>query len=522
MSISSFFSSDTLGKQWKEAKSKVDSAVLKEMKLQDDFGPELDKLEKARDDISGWVDSIVKAGADVEKLRTSLLQTCTSYKLKAEGKNLSSLVTAIDGLRGQVESLTQEVGKVVEAAKSVKRVDRGAEREELSMRRKLHAVTALIMIFVCASLAARGANAAEVQLTPLVADVLSTPRTVSGSDGDTHLVYELRLSNATPLNAELRKVEVLDAATGKTLHTLERDAIAKRFSIGGRRGAESADVAVGQFGVVFVHVTLPGGAAVPKSIVHKVSLRLVQPGIDVVETVGQSEVVDVPVLGPPLIGKGYVAADGCCDSTRHVRALLPLNGRFALAQRFAIDWEQIDAQNRLVSGDLKDVKSYVIFGKDVLAVAGGTVVASRNDLPEQVPGSLPKDLPIDEADGNFVIQDIGNGAYVLYAHMQPGSVKMKSGATVKRGDVLGQVGNTGNTSAPHLHLHVMDGPEPLLANGIPYVFESFTLTAIDKAGTADFDKAEATGSPLALTSISPPQPLRKVLPLDLTVVEFSR
>jgi murein DD-endopeptidase MepM/ murein hydrolase activator NlpD len=205
-----------------------------------------------------------------------------------------------------------------------------------------------------------------------------------------------------------------------------------------------------------------------------------------------------------------------------VRALLPLNGRFALAQRFAIDWEQIDAQNRLVSGDLKDVKNYVIFGKDVLAVGDGTVVASRNDLPEQVPGSLPKDLPVDQADGNFVIQDIGNGAYVLYAHMQPGSVKVTSGAAVKRGDVLGQVGNTGNTSAPHLHLHVMDGPEPLLANGIPYVFESFTLTAIDKAGTADFDKAEETGSPLSLTSVSPPPLLRNVLPLDLTVVEFSR
>lgn len=121
MAISSLFSSGTLSKQWKEAKSKVDSAALKEMKLQDDLGPELDKLEKARADINGWVDSIVKAGADVDKLRTSLLQTCASYKLKAEGKNLAPLITVIDGLRGQVESLAQEVGKVVEAARSVKK-----------------------------------------------------------------------------------------------------------------------------------------------------------------------------------------------------------------------------------------------------------------------------------------------------------------------------------------------------------------------------------------------------------------
>ena len=121
MGVSSLFSSGTLSKQWKEAKSKVDGAVLKEMKFQDDFGPELGKLEKARDDIDGWVDNIVKAGADVDRLRTSVLQTCAAYKLKAEGKNLSSLAMVIDGLRGQVESLAQEVGKVVEAARSVKK-----------------------------------------------------------------------------------------------------------------------------------------------------------------------------------------------------------------------------------------------------------------------------------------------------------------------------------------------------------------------------------------------------------------
>ncbi|MGO4839784.1 M23 family metallopeptidase, partial [Rhizobiaceae sp. 2RAB30] len=174
------------------------------------------------------------------------------------------------------------------------------------------------------------------------------------------------------------------------------------------------------------------------------------------------------VLGPPLLGENYVAGDGCCDSIRHVRALLAIDGRFALAQRFAIDWEQADAENRLVNGDPKVLENYTIFGKDIVAVADGTVVAARNDLPEQVPGKLPAGISLGEADGNFVVQDIG-GAYVLYAHMQPGTVTVKAGDRVKRGASLGKVGNSGNSQAPHLHLHVMDGPSPLQSNGLPYV-----------------------------------------------------
>ena len=66
----------------------------------------------------------------------------------------------------------------------------------------------------------------------------------------------------------------------------------------------------------------------------------------------------------------------------------------------------------------------------------------------------------------------------------------------------------------------MDGPSGLASNGLPYVFNSFLVTAVDEAGTADFDRAEATGSPLTLTPRVPPTSLEKVLPLDLSVVDW--
>lgn len=384
-------------------------------------------------------------------------------------------------------------------------------------------IRCLLLAAVALCPAVLPALAAEPVLTPLVGQVIAAPRPVLGSDQRRHLVYEVQLGNVTAGTLGVQAVEIVDQG-GKVVHRLDRDVVARRLSVGGRRGAEAADLLFGQFGVLFLHVALGKDDALPRTLSHRIAIRFMPANIDHVLTIAETAVNDAPavVLGPPLLGKGYIAGDGCCDSIRHVRALLPLDGRFTLAQRFAIDWEQADAQNHLVSGDTRTLTNYTIFGKDVLAVADGTVVAARNDLLEQVPGALPRNLPLDQADGNFVVLDIGGGAYVLFAHMQPGSVTVTAGARVKRGDVLGKVGNTGNSQAPHLHLHVMDGPSPLLAKGLPYVIDAFTLTAIDHAGTADFDKAEATGSPLTLTPVTPPQVMKGILPLDLTVVEFSK
>jgi murein DD-endopeptidase MepM/ murein hydrolase activator NlpD len=91
-----------------------------------------------------------------------------------------------------------------------------------------------------------------------------------------------------------------------------------------------------------------------------------------------------------------------------------------------------------------------------------------------VPGKLPDDATIQMAAGNHVVVDIGGGRFAFYAHMQPGSLKVKAGDKVTTGQVLGLLGNSGNTDTPHLHFHVMDGPSPLFANGLPFVFTSFT------------------------------------------------
>ena len=88
--------------------------------------------------------------------------------------------------------------------------------------------------------------------------------------------------------------------------------------------------------------------------------------------------------------------------------------------------------------------------------------------------------------------------------MQPGSVRVHKGDRVTRGQVIGLVGNTGNSVAPHLHFQVMAGPSSFASNGLPYEIDSFQVTG-STPGTAAFDEAEAKGTPLAITPVSPPR-----------------
>jgi murein DD-endopeptidase MepM/ murein hydrolase activator NlpD len=111
----------------------------------------------------------------------------------------------------------------------------------------------------------------------------------------------------------------------------------------------------------------------------------------------------------------------------------------------------------------------------VLAVADATVVQAVDGFADQVPNA-PEPVTIAEADGNYVILKVDDGVYAFYAHLAPGSVRVQPGDTVRAGDVIGRTGNSGSSTGPHLHFHVMDRPSALRSNGLPYVFDRFTLT----------------------------------------------
>jgi len=83
--------------------------------------------------------------------------------------------------------------------------------------------------------------------------------------------------------------------------------------------------------------------------------------------------------------------------------------------------------------------------------------------------------------GNFVSLDLGGGRFAGYAHLQPGSIRVKKGQRVHRGDVMGLLGNSGNSDAPHLHFEISDGASITRSEGLSYKIDSFKITgSVDK------------------------------------------
>ena len=89
-----------------------------------------------------------------------------------------------------------------------------------------------------------------------------------------------------------------------------------------------------------------------------------------------------------------------------------------------------------------------------MAVGDSTVVKVTDGLPDQVPNQNTP-VPLKDAGGNEVILQLDSGVYVGYGHLKPGSVQVEPGQRVRFGDVVGEIGNSGNSTGPHLHLQLM-------------------------------------------------------------------
>ncbi|MEO8333444.1 MAG: M23 family metallopeptidase [bacterium] len=331
---------------------------------------------------------------------------------------------------------------------------------------------------VCAA----GMVSAQAVLPPSLELRVPKAPTLGVAESGSFIAYELHVTNFSAQPMTLKDVDVLSGGNGNTvLFTLADSALTQGISRPGLTvpPADRLKIAGGTRAVVFVWMPVDARSA-PASLRNRVRVehgtgdssrtQELEGGVVSVARMGAD-------IGPPLRGGVWLAANGPSARSGHRRALIPIAGAPSIAQRFAIDWVRVNDTDSTYSGDRLKNENYLAEGNDALAVANGRIVAVKDGIPENVPGVNSRAVPItlETVGGNHVIIDIGGGRFAFYAHLKPGSLRVKVGDAVKRGQVIGLVGNTGNSTEPHLHFHISDGNSPLGSEGVPYGYDSLEI-----------------------------------------------
>ena len=362
-----------------------------------------------------------------------------------------------------------------------------------------------------------------IRTTALVVQPTTTARAVYGSDGREHIDYDLVMTNAFTAPVTLLSIQVRGA--GRVLLMLRSRALAAHTSSTLFGTTPTATIPVSSVVKTLVDVRLPRsfGRTWPKRLTHVIRYRL--PSSAPARTAIASTVVRAPAIqtsrrapiriASPLRGSGWIDANGCCSdpTSPHRTLLLPTNGSYRTPEIFAIDWIEA-VHGRWFTGDGSKLTDYPYYGSPIHAVANGVVVSAINNRPQVPPNTSTADNhtlhTAADFSGNSVIERIGHGVYATYAHMQTGSVRVKVGQRLRTGEVIGLLGNSGNTTAPHLHFGIVDRAD-FFSNSLPLAFKSFTVQ-----GMAAF------GPKGTVKIIGKPRRVRQAEPLIGTVNNLGR
>jgi hypothetical protein len=315
-----------------------------------------------------------------------------------------------------------------------------------------------------------------------------------------HVEYELLVVSVFPEPLTLSSVTVLGPA-GKELMRIDGAVLAAATQT---LFAKTASPVIFASAAVSVDVDLilPPDTA-PERVTHRIAYTLKAdsqlglladpPEVDAPEVAINHQAAIV--IRPPVKGDGWLAGAACCKPNVHRDERIAINAsRIETAETFAVDLVRV-RQDRIFDGDGKAVEQYYGFGEDVLAVADGTVVSVHDGMSDQTPFVLMTPKSTSDYGGNNVMLQIAPNVFAWYAHLRERSIAVKVGDAVKAGAPIGKLGNTGPSEGPHLHLGLLDKPDPIAGRSLPFVFDSFVLV-----GAVDFDKSE--GDRLAIMAQS--------------------
>jgi murein DD-endopeptidase MepM/ murein hydrolase activator NlpD len=313
--------------------------------------------------------------------------------------------------------------------------------------------------------------------------------------GRQHSSFEVYLTNAgsTPMTITAVDLTGVDDR-GRAFWSEHAPAqkLASMFRPAGGKPTELREVVVkpSESGVLFLFPDFPPSDATPSRFDTAITLV----GAGEYGGSGTVHIAPIPispdaqfVIEPPVRGLNWLAGSGPSNTSDHRRAVSFYGGAPYIGQRYAIDWVELGADGKTYTGAMDDNVSYHAYNLEIHAAADGKIVEIKDGLPENVPNSSKFAIPITDETvaGNHVIEDLGSGHFAAYAHLRPGTIKMKVGDVVHSGEVIGRLGNTGNSTEPHLHFQLCDAPSFLKSEGLPFAIDQFVRQdyRLDKAAS---------------------------------------
>jgi hypothetical protein len=388
------------------------------------------------------------------------------------------------------------------------------------VKRSIATIFAALLAFV-AFPNARGQSISVVKVRTLQIDASVRPgigQFVPADDDFQHLSYELFIANWNKEDLRFASIDVEDAASRKRLARFDSKALEDPIRIGTipfqeKAGPANRVLRSGRTAVITIEVRLPLGASVPAAVRHRIEFES-DPNIQMIrddgslspELVAFSDPMPIDrarplVIGPPLRGGPWRCGNGFSGGSWNAHDAIYAAYRIArmhVPQRFGCDFGKVDAEGNTLPNPFPNIISSSMFygyGADVIAVADGRVVDTQDGIPENVPqadGRVITPVPLTDRTfpGNIVTLKIGEGQYAFYAHLQPGSLRVKVGDRVRKGQLLGKVGNSGNSVGPHLHFQVSNGPELNASDFVPHVYRSYWLSGYAPRGRGKPDPAK--------------------------------
>lgn len=318
------------------------------------------------------------------------------------------------------------------------------------------------------------ADSTFAQQQKLNAIILSAPVPVNIA-GIPSVYYELLLTNPSTDTVHVERIEV--GINSIKVLSLGGSGLRNRFPIRRYEKPKDGVLSPGDSSMLYMECALPGNNGNTRIDHH---IRYSIPGTDK----GDFMSLNIPtvklsgksiVIGSPLGAGNWAAVYDPSWERGHRRVFFNVNGKLHIPGRFAIDFILLDDQGRYVKGDENIVSDWYGYGADVLAVADGVVTTIRNDFTESKTLTDHPGYKSEQATGNYVSIRIDDHHVAFYEHLKPGSIKVEPGQTVKKGDIIASLGFTGQSTGPHLHFHIADQNSPLGAEGVPFVFETYTL-----------------------------------------------